>query len=61
MCRADVRKYPEFVAQNGLWTEIPRIFTLTFSGPFARWKLKLGARSYNAQTLRLTKFEFDRS
>ena len=61
MCRDDVRKYPEFEAPNGFWTEIPRFSPKRFSGPFARGKLKLGVRSYNAQTLRLTQFEFDRS
>ena len=35
--------------------------TERFSGPFARGKLELGVRSYNAPTLRLAQFELDRS
>ena len=62
MCQGDVRKHPDFVAQNGFWTEIPRFYPYFF-GPiqYAREKLKLGARSYNAQALRLIKFGLDRS
>ena len=41
MCRNDVRKYPDVVAEH---TEIPRFLPQRALGPFASVKLKLGVR-----------------
>jgi len=49
------QEIPRFRSPKRAWTDIIDL------GTFARGKLKLGVRSFNAPTLRLTKFELDRS